>query len=364
MFRPDGARRRPASTAARLAAAVALLFASYPTAHAAARAHSQRRAPASAKPSGKQATFGIGPANRKGVDGRPYLNFLSTPGAHLGDHVALLNFTRHPLRIRVYPVDAANSANGSIGFAPRSARAKDAGSWMSVALPGRGDAVTLAPRQTRVVPIRVSIPKNAQPGDHVAAIVASVTSLVTNRAGRRVNFEQRVALRTFFRLSGPLRPRLTIQNLTVNTPTQWNPFSGVTSTIHYTVRNVGNVRLSARQLVTVSGLFHTAQATAPRLPVLFPGGAASFTVPVDGVYPQFRMTVRVTLKPLTVLGDVDANLPPKFDASTSFWAVPWVLLVITLVLIAAAVSYIVRRRRRRKAVDAAHGPTKKESVPA
>jgi hypothetical protein len=327
---------------------VVLLLALGQVATAANPGHAAGRERSTTKATPRPATFGIGPASSKGIDGRPYLTFLTAAGARLDDHLALINFSGHRLRLRAYAVDAANAADGSIGFAARSARPKDAGAWISLVLPDHRNTVTLAPHQTLVVPVHIAIPANAQPGDHVAGIVASLTSLITNRQGRRVNFEQRVALRTFFRIGGVLRPSLSIDDLTVISPAQWNPLNTTTATVHYTVRNTGNVRLSGRQLVTVTGLFHTVRATAPRLPLLFPGGSVKVTVRVHGVYPQFRMTVRVTVKPLTVLGDVDTNLPATFEATKGFWLVPWTLVAVLALLIIAVVGYLVRRRQRRK----------------
>lgn len=313
-------------------------------------------AQASARGVGKRApaTFGIGPASKKGIDGRSFLSFLTSPGAKIQDHVALINLTYKPLAISAYPVDATNGTSGALGFAARAAARRDAGSWIKLKMPSRRNTVVVPPRKTVVLPVDISVPANTQPGDHVAGIVAAVNSLVTNKQGRKVDLEQRVALRTFFRISGDLGPRLAVEDLHVSIPTILNPFGTSTATVTYSVRNTGNVRLSGRQRVIISGLFATSEVSPPRVPVLFPGGVVHYTVRLPDVYPQLRMNARVVIKPITVLGDVDATLPASFEKVQGFWAIPWGQLVILLVMIVVAVVLLRRWRRRRQAKVSAH----------
>jgi hypothetical protein len=330
-------------------------------------AHASLTKPNAAKPKhAKQkshpAAFGIGAANSKGFDGRAYLNFLVSPGGKSQDHVAVVNLTTRTLRIAVYPVDSNTSPDGSLGFAPRSAKPLDAGSWIHVVTPNNRSSVRVPARSKVVLPVKVIVPANAQPGDHAAAIIASVTSKVVAKGGTSQNLglEQRVALRTFFRISGPLGPKLEVQGLTVSDPVSWNPISGSTATVTYRVRNTGNVRLGARQAVTISGLFHTATATVKSVPVLLPGGTADYRVRVTGVYPQLHMTARVSLRPIPVPGDADPPLPGSYDSTDGFWAIPWPLLIAVVALLVLIVGLVLRASRRRKSTM--HSPPSNEEV--
>lgn len=322
-----------------------------------------RTTPISAAPT---ATFGIGPANAKGVDGRPDLTYLTQPGSRLSDHVAVVNLSTRPLAIRTYVVDSTNNADGSLAFAALAAPRQDAATWVSVVTPRGAGVLTVGPRSTTVLPVRIHVPANAGPGDHVAGIIASITALVTNKQGRRVNFEQRVALRTFFRVGGDLKPQLSIVGLSVSYPLDLNPFGGKSATVRYTVRNTGNVRLSASQQITISGLFGSGAASAPRLPILFPRGQVSFKVNVPDVYPGFHMTARVSLKPITVLGDVDTGLPSHFDGVQTFWAIPWVPLALVVALLIGALLRFrrIRRGSDTRPRDAPARNTDKQGLPA
>lgn len=300
-----------------------------------------------------KATFGIGPANAKGIDGRANLDFLTTPGAKLTDRIALVNIAAKPVTLNLYAVDTALGSDGSLGYQPRAAKRVDAGNWIVPELPGGASTVTLGPQQTKVVPLSISVPANASPGDHAAGVIASVISkVISDKSPQGVDFEQRVALRAFFRVSGALRPELSVQGLTVRWKGTLDPFGGGTATVDYTVRNTGNVRLGAKQQVSVSGLFGSTSPKKPvaAIPLLFPGNAVHVAVAVPGVFPQFAMHARVLLYPLTVSGDVDPGLPPNIAAAKSFWAVPWTLiaLVVALVLVIGGLWWRRRHVRRHR----------------
>jgi hypothetical protein len=311
-------------------------------------------APSAAAPNG--ATFGIGPANIKKIDGRPLLSYLSSPGGQLTDHVALENFASRPVALRVYVVDAVNSADGAIGYQPRSAKRVGAASWLAVSIPHLASTVTIAPRSSRILTVSLTVPLNATPGDHAAGIIASLTSKVTSTNGQLVDFEQRVALRTFIRVSGALSPQLSIDNLRASFR------GGVTgrgdAAISYSVRNTGNVKLGGRQRITIRGLAG-ATGSVPALadiPILLPGGIITVSVTVPKVLEQSRMTAAVTISPLQPQGDVD---PPagQARATVTFWAIPWsVLGALAAVLTSGGLWWWLRRHRRKPASPLTSAP--------
>src|SRR5581483_8962202 len=106
-----------------------------------------------------------------------------------------------PLRIDVYAADALNAPGGSIAFAPKAAPGGDARTWIKVHLPGGAESIVLSAHSVKVVPVDISVPADATPGDHLAAIMTSLTANAPGNGRARENFEQRVGLRTFFRIS-------------------------------------------------------------------------------------------------------------------------------------------------------------------
>jgi hypothetical protein len=172
-----------------------------------------------------------------------------------------------------------------------------------------------------------------------------LTSTVSGQS-QKVSFEQRVALRTYIRVSGDLKPGLEIDNLKASFQGTPNPVGTGKVSVSYTVRNSGNVKFGGRQTLSVSGLFgKTGSVTAlADVPLLLPGNSMRVSAKVLDVRPGFSMHATLTVRPLQLQGDVN---PPVADAiaSTRFWAIPWsglAIVVLLLILIAAALWW--RRR--------------------
>jgi hypothetical protein len=302
----------------------------------------------SIKPS--NATFGAGPANTKRIDGRPYYTYDSSPGGSIEDHIAVINYADHKQTLNVYAVDAIAGTNGTYSFAPRSARPTQVGAWIAVGSPQGIGEVTVGPRSTVILPVFVHVPSNATPGDHVGAVIVSLTALVKGKgkAGQHVKFEQRIATRVVIRISGPLRPVLSIENLQATYSGSLNPFATGTVTVSYTVANTGNALLGAKQQISVHGLFgSSARATsAPTVPLLLPGGSDRISVRVTGVFPELTATATAKLTPEEFQGDIDLGLHST-TSSVTVLAIPWVLIAIVVVVVVLVIGLIWRRRRAR-----------------
>lgn len=311
-------------------------------------------APAQARPprqpdhaSGK-ATFGIGAADKKGPDGRAYLNYTTSRGGRSSDYVAVRNYGLRPISLTIYAADAIATPRGGIGFAPESHPGKDANRWIT--FPGGAHVVHvhLAGRHGQVLPISIAVPSYAQPGDHLAAVIASFQGLARTSNGKRVKLDQQVALRALFRVSGHVRAQLSIENLHASYHGTLNPLGTGSATVTYTVRNAGNVLLSGKQQLNVTGLFGSTGSTNKlvQLPLLLPGARFPMRVEVHDVRPQLLMHARVTITPLGVAGAVNPGMQAS-SSVTSFWAIPWTLLALIVVVIALIAGLVIRRRRRK-----------------
>jgi hypothetical protein len=319
-----------------------------PKPSASATAGTVTPAPKTAAP---EVTWGIGPTAAVGANQRPYFSFGVTPGAQATDHVTVVNYSTTPLTLNIYAVLADNNADtGAVGFENSNATPVDAASWLTVGS-SRPDVVTVpgrpngsAPPGQVTLPVKLVVPLNAQPGDHVAGIAAALTVASNNSKGEHVNLEQRVVTRAYVRVSGPLNPKLEIANLHASYHEAGFTLGAGSVLVTYTVRNIGNVRVGAAQSVHVSGLLGSSKKVAPaNIVQLLPGGQEKVSVVVHGVLPTVLVRPHVTVTPSAFPGDADPLLK-KLAASTWTWAVPWALLVVVVPIL---VALWWRRRGRR-----------------
>ena len=311
---------------------------------------------------GNVVTFGIQPQGLQKVDQRGLFTYSGTPGAHLSDHAAILNYSYQALTLRINLADAVNTSTGGFALSPDSQAPKDVGSWISI--PDSMRTVTVPARSTgkdgkdRIgevdVPMTVVVPVKANPGDHVGGITVSLDSEAVSPSGQKYKLVQRVGARVFVRVVGPLHPRLSVENLKMTFHYSSNPLGAGRATLTYTVHNTGNIALGGSQHVSVHGLFG-AKANAgaiPPIPLLLPGSSVQMRVTVNRVYPEFRETGKVTISPLKVPGAV---LPPAgpWTATVAIWAFPpWLALALLLVAVLGCVELYWRRRRRRSGATA------------
>jgi hypothetical protein len=339
-------------TLARIAAPLAILAVLGGAAHADS---------GSGKGKGKpvNATFGAGPSTATGrIDGRGSFDFTTTPGSQTLDHLAILNISRVPERLVVYSVDAVPATDGTISFPNQDAKRLQAGAWVSIGTPDGSSFVNVKPRSTIVLPLRIVVPPNASPGDHIGAVVVALNGKLTGAFGsggsQNVTFQQRLAIKTVFRVSGPLHPKLVIDSLSASYRGRLDPFAAGDVLVRYRVRNEGNVVLAGPQTVAVTGLFgqHAQARGVAALPPLLPGASYPVTVRVHGVWPEIWESAKVTVGEIGLAGQVTPGLH-SVSTSANFWAVPWVILLVVLALLLMIFAYVRKRRRRRTAAAGA-----------
>ncbi|MGW1292782.1 hypothetical protein [Streptomyces sp. NPDC002533] len=191
------------------------------------------------------------PAGGTGRDARPYVYLEGTPGTVLQDRLAVTNSGRTPLTVRLR---GDGRAGGWIRFAE--------------------DTVTVPARTRADVPLALTVPSDAVPGDASGAAVATV-------GGEEVRVPVRV------RTVGPTLAALTVEDVEI---------SG--GTIRYALVNRGNAMLRPRLAVRAEGVFGTLLDRPERpLPLeLAPGRRVQRTEPwpdapaLDAVTVTLRVT--------------------------------------------------------------------------
>jgi hypothetical protein len=294
-------------------------------------------------------TFGAQPATKGAPDKRPNYRYAVTPGGLLRDQVAVRNLSTSAVTMRVYATDALNINNGGFGLLPRAQRPKDVGTWVTIDGLAADGTVTVAPRSVKILNLSMKVPVKAQPGDHTGGVIAAVTTVSKNKTGTAANVEldQRVGVRLFVRVSGPLHPSLSLKPLDANYQDILNPFGRGATNVTYRITNTGNVNMGGRQSMSIKGPVGPAQVLAiPDADMLMPGGYVDVKTSLKQTWPLVHESATVTVKPLVLPGDSAAG-KATYSAATTFWAVPWALLAL-LVLSVVGLCYArwVRRARR------------------
>jgi hypothetical protein len=295
-------------------------------------------------------TFGIEPIVGHELTGHDFLSYATSAGADITDHVAVLNFSYRALDLYLYTADGTDTNEGGFTVVTRFQHSTQVGAWTTLGNGAHHLAVHVPARKSNhvgfvILTVHIKVPANATPGDHVGGIVASLASYGKNKHGERIVVYQQTGARVYLRVAGVLRPQLTIEHVHATYHGTVNPVGKGVAIVHYTVVNTGNLILGGRQVVEVRGLFGSKETVAPlAISLLLPGASVKETARVPGVFPEFYMHAKVTVYPLVAQGTVDPGLANSYSGSTTFWAIPWTLIIIILLLILAFVG---RRRWRR-----------------
>ncbi len=313
-------------------------------------------------------TFGIEPSGPREPDQRTWFIYTLKPGTTIEDWVAVTNFSLVPLRINLYARDAEESPTGAFGVQLFRQRPVQVGSWIHLPV----SSVLVDPRKAIIVPFTIKVPQDASVGDNAGGIIASVTRTASGAHGTRIRVEQRVGVRVYIRIAGALHPKLVISGLVSHYAGTLSPLSGGTLTVTYTVRNLGNLDLSAPSVLRLTNPFgwsRTVQQSGSP-PDVFPGFSVQVTRVIPGVYPALRVGTKVTIDPRFSTVSTDSGLNeasvPMGDASasTGTWAIPWppLGLLLLLILVLALAIFIRSRRRRADRRPHAEAP-REEAVP-
>ncbi|MFH8349445.1 hypothetical protein [Streptomyces sp. NPDC018045] len=253
-----------------------------------------------------------GGGTRPSARDRPYFYLEGAPGAVLKDRLSL-----------------TNPGGGAVTLRLRGGPTR-AGGWISTA----GREIRVPPRTRADVPFTVTVPGDATPGDHPAALVAE--------GGGRA-----ATVPVHLRVTGPALAALSVEDVAVER-------RGSAAVIRYVLVNRGNTALRPRLAVDADGLFGPVLRRAARpLPgTLPPGRRMPLTEPWPDPPVLDSVDVRLTV---TAAGGAHGT------AETSCTAVPWGAAALPPAgLLTGAALWRIRRRRRapepRQEERAAPGP--------
>lgn len=295
-----------------------------------------------AGPSDADTTWSVVPAGADGPDGRGVIDLELAGGQQVIEHVAVINRSPQPVDFAVDANDGYLTSKGYFDMRPSDATPADGGAWLEVP-----DKVTVAAGATSVVPVKVSIPRNATPGDHPAGVTASLETV-----SGQVRVQNRVGVRLNIRVTGDYVAKVAVTGVRSAYTGSWNPFTAGSVEVTYTVTNVGNVRLVADSRIrtsTFAGENSRRDTSAARTREIMPGGSRTFVARVPGAWPLGPIGTTVTAIPSPAGRPLTDLTAEQVAVGTTVWALPWpqLVLLVLLALVLPAVRVIAAWRRRR-----------------
>ncbi len=288
-------------------------------------------------------TFTFGPAPSPDTQApRSSFRYSLRPGETISDTLLLTNLTNQPEEFLIWAADGYNTPrSGYLVLRPSTYPKKDVAKWIT--LPVTTGVHELPAQTTATLTFVLQVPPNATPGDHVGGIEAlDVTPQPSTNGKTQFNVHEGIASAVFVHVIGPLRPSAAVVAINVAESEPALGFAPGTSHgfISYKLENTGNTLLSGRVYVHVTDMFGHTVKTFPSTPVanFIPG--QQFTVvepkwqPLPFVGPEH---IHVVFRPA---GAATAS------GRSSFWVIPWLLVLLVVLALALGIWWLRRRRKR------------------
>jgi hypothetical protein len=305
-------------------------------------------APADYAPS-DAVSWSVSPADGTVEDGRVSIQHELDPGESVEEHIIVRNLGAGDVVFSLSAADGFYTEAGRFDMLPSDKESTDSGSWITIP-----EEVEIAAGGSAVVAFTITVPENAEPGDHAAGVAASVLSVKKDDSGATgVGVESRVGVKVLTRVAGALAPAFVVQNLHADYQLDPNPFEAGGLTVTFDVQNTGNTRMDAEGSLDIAGQKISFPAEGEHPQVLLPGESRSFTVQVADVWPLFLLGGDLTVSPTAASLDGEAIAIEASTTSLSVWAMPWPqlgLLAGIALLVLALLWNRIRSRRRVQAL--------------
>lgn len=231
--------------------------------------------------------------------------------------------------VKLYPVDAETTQDGSFALLQEEADRKDVGSWVKLAT----NQIEISPLSEKTVPFSFTVPKNADAGDHMGGIIMQEVELEKNMTGTGLNIITRVGVRIYETVPGEVKKAFEI------TKFDWNEYRKDAgnffknfldinkNTVFFVgIKNKGNVQLSPIVTIDVKNIFGrtVAHLENQEIGTIFPQGEnLQSTVRLDKmlVFGRYKVLMKT-------------NIPDMADQNRELiiWKIPWRIIFLLVIL--------------------------------
>ena len=168
-------------------------------------------------------------------------------GESKDDALLLFNTGEETKTVKLYPVDSIPSNQGNFALEAQDAPRDGIGAWIKLA----ETLVTLEPGESREIPFVITIPKDADVGEHSGGIIIQKAAPGQAEGEAAASVVTRVGIRVYQTVPGEIIKEIEISDfsLELTKPQDQKPYYDIV----LTAKNKGNVSLSPKVSLEISG---------------------------------------------------------------------------------------------------------------
>lgn len=282
-------------------------------------------------------SLGISPANPNPDIplSKNWFIYEAEPGDVIEDDVKISNRRDQELTFQLDAVDAVSIEDGGFALLQAKDENPNLGSWVDL----EENSATLQPGESQVIHFSVTVPKNAEVGDHIGGLVVqSVNAKPENTirsGGSTVNIYTRIGARMYLTVLGDI-----VRDFKLLGRSMVGKFKDIV--FKFKIKNLGNIRTEAVADIKIYGIFGLFDKKDDiKIGQIFPKETASYQItwqgkerPLFGPY-LAKITLRDGYEPMT-RKDSSIVIPPAPKPVTT-WAftffIPYTQTVVVLILL-------------------------------
>lgn len=275
----------------------------------------------------------------------PTASFTVDPGGKTEGQMKIINDSPSPITFSVNVQDyivVDNSGTPNILPSNTLNNKYSAASWIAV----NPTTFTVEPGQKQLINYFVQVPNDASPCGHYAAAVFTPQSKGGGGSGAVVTGE--VGTLFYITVNGKCKEQATVTKFFTNAFLEYGPAKILTQ-----IKNFGDLHITPKGTVTVSGLFFNKSDALPTHNI-FPQTARDY----ENVIGQTLMIGRYKAELVASYG-INNNLP--LTASVYFWVFPWRLVIVIILIIVAVILGYKYYQKRKKDASKGSGGLKNEA---
>jgi len=261
------------------------------------------------------------------------------PGATHEDKVTVENLGDSDLSLKIYAVDALTTSDGAFALENEDENKDDIGAWVSVS----ENELALGAKEKKAVAFTITIPEDASPGEHIGGIVIENADV---QEGELLNLKTRVGVRIYETVPGDIVKKLSMEEIEVEGfyESIWSLFYNWKAKLKLV--NEGNVQAAPIiDIALTSAIFGEVMNSSQALSgTVFPNKSIEQAINIED-------TLYFGPYTLTITATEEGGNP--IQKSVTFWALPWKLgLIVVVVLLALwSLLYMGSHEDNEEAVD-------------